>query len=166
MAVAAGILGVLGSVVSTISGIGEAQYRASVADMNAQIARENANRAIERSQVEQQDQDAKSLALLGEQEAVQSASGLSLTGKSFVLTRKSARELARRDALNVIQGGQIEAYNYKVEAANQEAQAGADRAAGTAGLLEGFLGATKSLVGMSSSLNDPNRYGAPRSLLT
>jgi len=135
-----------------------AQYQASVAEMNEKVAKENARRAIERSQVEQQEQDAQSMALLAAQEAVQSASGLTLTGKSAQRTRRSARILARKDALNVRQAGEIEKYNYLVQAENFKAEGEAAKMQGSASLLSSFLGAGTSSLGGSSSIFSPDEY--------
>lgn len=97
------------------------QYQKQVYDMNSQIAESNARRRIETGQLQSQEQDSLTRAMIGEQIAVQSASGLSLGGRSFILTRKAAAELGRKDALNLRNQAEAEAYNYKVEAVNQTA---------------------------------------------
>lgn len=147
-----------GTVLSGVSAYGAAQYQASIGEMNAKIAEENADRARERAAIEAQEQDDTTLALLGQQEAAQSASGLSLGGRSQMLTRKAARELGRKDALNVRQGGEIEAYNYGVDAANQRAGAEAAKSQGIGALLGSFLGASKSLIGGSRSTARASRF--------
>lgn len=133
-----------------------AKFQEELANRNAQIAQDNAARAIQRSQVEQQDQDMITLAFLGEQEAIQAASGLG--GRSQALARKSAAELGRRDALNVRQAGEIEAYNFQTQAMNFQAEASQARSAAGFGLLSGFMGAAQSLVGRSTSVRDPGRF--------
>lgn len=145
------VISAIGSLVSGIAGLAAANYQAKVAKMNEQVALDNSRRAIERSRIEAESQDRLTLGMLGEQEAAQSASGVSLTSKSFVLTRKAAKELGRLDTLNVIQAGEIESYNYKVDAANQKAQAQLAKASGINSLLGGFIGATQSLIGGSKS---------------
>jgi hypothetical protein len=154
LAVIAAVGGALASAGGTIMG-GMAQknasdYQAQVARMNAQIAQENANRAIERSQIEQQDQDRLTQAQIGTQEALQGASGLSLSGGSQILTRKGAAELGRRDALNVRQAGEMEAYTYKTQAVNQEAGARLAKAQGSSALLGSWISAGGSLLSSAS----------------
>ncbi len=153
LAAAAPILAAVGTVASVggalIGGIAQknaSDYQAQVARMNAKIANENADRALERSQIEQQDQDTLTRAQMGAQEAAQGASGLSLTGGSQILTRKSAAMLGRRDALNVRQAGELEAYNYRTQAVNSEAQARMAKAQGQNALLGSYFNAGGSLL--------------------
>jgi len=160
MAAALPIIGlvtsVAGSVFGMISARNQAKFQEELARRNAKIAEDNAARAISRSQVEAQDQDMINLAFLGEQEAVQSASGLG--GRSQFLARKSAVELGRRDTLNGRQAGEIEAYNYQVEAMGQRAQASMHRAEAGNALLAGFLNTTRSLIGGVQSIQNPGRF--------
>lgn len=150
---------VAGSLVSGFSAMSAANYQAKVAAMNAQIAEDNAKRAVTRSAVEAQDQDALTRAMLGEQEAIQSASGVSLASRSSVLTRKAAAELGRRDALNVRQAGELEAYGYRTDAMNMRAQGALAKMEGRNALLGSFLGAGASLVGGANGVASPRRYG-------
>lgn len=138
-----------------------ASYQAQIAEMNQEIALDNANRALQRSQVEQQDQDAITLAMLGEQQAAQAASGLAYGSRSFRLNRKSAQELGRKDALNIRQAGELEAYDYKTQAANFGAAASANKASATNSLLGGFLGGVSSLVSGATKVRDPDRFNNP-----
>jgi hypothetical protein len=152
------IIGAVGSAVSGFAALAAGNYQNKVAQMNASIAEDNAKRSIERAQIEQQDQDMITLGMLGEQESVQAASGISLNSKSSIRTRKAARELGRRDALNIRQGGELEAYGYKTEAVNQRAQGQLAKSAGVSNMLGSFLGAAGSLVGGSTSVANPARY--------
>lgn len=162
---ASSLLGGLGGVSGTLSAVGTGlsiastlaagNYQNKIAEQNAKIANENADRAIHQSQIEAQRQDALTLGMIGEQEAIQSASGLSLTGRSQILTRKNARELGRLDALNVAQAGERDAYNFRLDAQNQ-LNAGTlakSSAAGNAlGSFLGFAANTPTLVGGSRSV--------------
>lgn len=175
MAAFAGVLGTLVSVAgAVVGGIQAAQnakaqeaaakYQAEVQKVNANIARKNAVREIQTSQIQQEDQDRAARGLLGEQIAQQAASGLSLGGRTQIATRRSARVLARRDALNIRYAGEIGKYNYLQEAFNQEAGANlstmqAKAAANDAklGLLSGFLNAGSSLIGGAQSFGSFRR---------
>lgn len=160
MAAIATTLAVGSAVVEGISGFQAGRYRAAVAGANQKTAEENARRAIDRAQVEQQEQDVLTLATLGEQEAVQSASGLSLGSKSFMLTRKRAKNLGRLDALNVRQAGEVEAYNYRTEAMNFAAENQAARSDAAGALVGGLFKAGGSLIGGSARVRDPSRFTA------
>lgn len=151
-------IGAAGSLVSGFAALSAGNYQNKVAQMNAKIAEDNAQRAMARSQVEGQDQDALTSAMLGEQEAIQASSGVSLTSKSSMLTRRAARVLGRRDTLNVRQAGELEAYGYKTDAVNQRAQGQLAKMSGQSNMLGGFLGATGSLVGSAQSVRSPSRY--------
>jgi hypothetical protein len=143
------IIGAASSIFSGIAGMNQARYQQQMAEMQARQNEENARRTLERGAIEAQDQDMQTLQRLGEQEAAQSASGLSLRSGSAILTRKTARELGRRDALNVIQDSRIEAYNFEVAAAGDRATAAMHGASATNSLVGGFLGAAGSLVSMA-----------------
>jgi len=162
MAFAGGISGILTAVSSIATGVigfAAANYQAEVAKMNEEVAKENALRAIERAQVEQQTQDDLTAAMLGEQESVQSASGLSLTSPSAIRTRAAARRLGRMDALNVRQAGEIEKYNYLVQASNFGAEAKMAQLEGVGNLLSGFLGAGQSLISRARSSRRATQLG-------
>ena len=152
------IIATAGSLVSGFSALAAGNYQAKVAEMNAQIADDNEKRALQRSQVEQLTQDQATLGMLGEQEAAQSVSGVSLNSKSSIRTRQAARELGRLDSLTIRQAGEVEAYGYKTDAVNQRAQAGLAKASGVSSFLGSFLGAAASLVGESSSVRSPKKY--------
>ncbi len=156
------VMAAIGPLVGGITGMMQASYQAKVADMNAEVAAENAKRALERGGIEAEDNDMQTRALLGEQEVAQAASGVSLSGKSQILTRKSARILGRRDALNILQDASTESYNYKVQEANFKAEKSAAKLSGFASLVGGVAGAISSMpssmVGGSTSTASSYKY--------
>lgn len=153
------VAGAAGTVLAGVAAKNAGDYQAKVAQMNAQIARDNADRAVAASQIKEQDNDMLVRAQLGTQEALQGASGVLVTGGSQILTRKAAAELGRRDTLNIRNAGEVEAYNYKVQAANQVAEASAQKAKGQGALIGSFLSAGGSLLSSASSIADPSRFG-------
>lgn len=140
------VLGAAGDVMEGVQANKMAKYQAKVAEMNQQISEDNARRAIERSQVEQQESDMTSLAFLGAQEAMQGASGLSLGGGSQKLARKSAKTLGRLDALRIRQGGELEAHAHRTEGVNFGTQAAMAKQQGSNALLSGFINAGSTLM--------------------
>lgn len=145
-----------GAILGGISAMAAGNYQAKVAAMNAEIARDNAARAIESSQIEQVEQDAQTSSMIGEQLAAQSSSGLSLGGRSQILSRKNAAELGRKDALNVRYGGEAQKYNFLTEAAGQDASASMYKAQGVGDLLGGFLQAG-SIIGSARPSSSARR---------
>lgn len=131
-------------IVGGLADFNASRYRAAVADRNAKFAEANAVSATQRSQVEQMEQDQVASVLMGEQQAVQGASGLSIGSRSFALTRKGTGDLARRDALRIRQQGDLEARNYRQEGADYSAGAKLERQGAIMGLIgTGFdVGAT------------------------
>lgn len=145
------VVGAISSIAGGVMGMMQAQYQAKVANMNAAVAKENAARAVEKASIEGEDNDLQTKALLGEQEVAQAASGISLSGKSQILTRRSAHLVGRRDTMNIIHKGKVEEYNYLVDAANFKAQAQAAKMSGISSLVGGVLGAAGSFAGSAGS---------------
>lgn len=129
-----------------ISANQQAQYQARIAEQNAKIAESNATRALQKGQIDAQEQDALTAQTLGEQESAQSASGLSLHSGSAILTRKTARELGRLDALRTIHDSEMEAHGHRTQAWGYRAEAEGARAEGRASLIGGFLSGAGNLV--------------------
>jgi hypothetical protein len=151
----------VGAIVGGVTGLMQGMYQSKVAKANAQIAEENARRATERGSIEAEDNDFQTRALLGEQESAQAASGVTLSGKSQILTRRSARILGRRDTLNIIQATDVERYNYQTQAMNFRAEAKAAKISGISSFIGGAAGAFgsgSSLIGGSKSVATPYKY--------
>ena len=133
-----------GTIISTTAAMQANKYQQQVLARQAAQMEENANRASYAAQVNQQQQDMTTRALLGEQIAAQSASGLSLGGKSQMLTRKAARELGRLDALNIRQAGDVEAYNFRQIAQDKFDELKFTKGQAGSILLSGFLDAASA----------------------
>jgi len=160
------VAGALASVAGGVMGMMQANYQAEVAKMNADIAKRNAIRASQRSGIEAQEKDMmETRALLGEQEVAQAASGVSIAGKSQVMTRATARILGRRDAINIIDAGKMERHGHLVDAANFKAEAKAAKISGISSMVGGVLGALGSLPTSMMGGAQPTQAGskfAPR----
>lgn len=139
------LAGAVGAIASGAMGMMQANYQAKVAEMNAEVAEYNAKRAAQRGGIEAQEKDVETRALLAEQEVGQAASGVSLSGKSQVLTRDTARLLGTRDRLNIIENAATEKYNHLVQKSNFQAEAKAAKMSGKMALLGGFVSALGSL---------------------
>ena len=154
------VIGILGTVVSGASSFMAASANANMAEYNARVADDNAKRSIERSQLEQQDQDYQTKALIGEQLSQQAASGVDVGSGSTKYTRMAAKELGRRDALNVRQAGELEAHDYKTQAVSNRMQASAYKTGGAMNLLGSFLD-VGSVIGKSQKVAKRNYVPTP-----
>ena len=146
-----GVVSAAGQNASAQAANQQAQYQAQINDMNAQVERDNAARVRDASQIEQQQADIETDALLGQQVATQSSSGVDIGSRSSLGARKAARQIGRRDALNIRQAGELDAFNNLTEAAGLDASANLQRMAGRNALKQGRLGAFGTLIGAASS---------------
>lgn len=144
---AAAALAAGGTIIGGVADFTSGMYEAKVADYNAKIAKENSRRALARTEIEAAENDRLTAELLGTQEAVQGASGLSITGKSAAAVRSRTRILGRRDTLNIIQGGRLESYNDRVKAATLKAGAKMTRINAGLNLAGDVMSAASSIVG-------------------
>lgn len=151
-------LSVGSTVLGTVSAIGAANYQGKVAANNARIAEQNAVQASERSQNEQLEADRETAALLGEQEAIQGASGL--TGASQLRTRRSAQRLGRQDAENIRLGGDREIQNFRQQAENFRAEGRAAKAQRAGAILGGAFDIGSSLISGAKGSRNANRITA------
>lgn len=157
------LLSVAGTVVGAMGQAAAAKQQARIADMNAKIANENAQRATAASQEQVQDSDREMAAFIGQQEAQQSASGLSVNSRSSVLTRRSAQRIGRIDSSRITEQGRSTARNYFQQQADFQAQAQSARSSAKFAMLGGLLGAGQSLIGGSSPTSSftANQYRNP-----
>lgn len=136
---------------SGIAGYAASSYQAKVAEQNAAIARDNAMKANEQAQQSAQQNDNEMAAFIGQQEAVQSASGLSTGGRSQTLTRKASARIAKIDRTNIVEQGRSNSANFLQQQADFQGQAKQAKASGIFSLAQGVLGAGTSLVGSATS---------------
>jgi hypothetical protein len=157
-----GVSGGLGTALSAgsavlggLSALGTAQYQSQVAKNNAKIAEENATLAQQAAQAEQLRSDQEIAGLVGQQEAIQSASGLSTSGKSQFLTRRSTARIGRAQAGDIRAQGNMDTRNFLNQASSFRAEAKNARTAGLFGLASGILGAGTSLFGQGRATTSP-----------
>jgi hypothetical protein len=150
---------------STSAAVQRANFEAQVQERNRVAMEDNAVRSQYNAQVQQQESDRQASALIGEQVAAQSASGLKLGGRSQMLTRKSAKQLARLDALNIRQAGEVEAYNYRMGAEDAALAAGFARSTASNAMTEGFLSGIGTIAGGASSFLKSSPLAKPTSLI-
>lgn len=150
------IAGVAGTALSAISQYQQAKYQQKLAERNAKIAEQNANRTLQDSQVAEQRQDAKNAALLGSQIASQGASGINLESGSALDIRDSSARLGRLDTLTTRNNAERQAYNYRVQASDFQAQGELAGMSASNALLSGFINTAGNLAsaGQRSLMSD------------
>lgn len=114
------------------SAIQNGLYQSAVAKNNAAIAEKNAASAGKAAQIEQMRSDREYAAQLGEQTAIQSASGLDLLGKTQVRTRMLTEQMRRAAATDIRRTGETNINQLHQDAANYKAE-------GRQAKLQGFL---------------------------
>lgn len=128
------------------------QYQASVARVNAQIAKQNADYALSTGEQRAMMQGLKSRAAIGQAIARMGASGIAVGTGSSEDVLKSANEMARIDQGTIRNTFAREAYGYNVTASMQTAQAGMYDASAENALQAGNIKAISSILGGVSSV--------------
>lgn len=148
------------AILGTVSAIGASNYQAQVAQNNAKLAEQNAALASDQTQQEQVESDRQTAALIGEQEAIQGASGL--RGASQIRTRRSANRLGRQDALNIREAGSRQIQSFLQDAENFRGEARSAKANARASLVSGFFDVGSSLIGGASTTRARSRITGER----
>ena len=141
------------AVVGGIAAISAASYKAKVAQNNATIATQNAERTRFETQVANQEQDQAAKADIGQLLASGGASGLALGVGSMGLRRKSAEELSARDRAYTTYAGETRAAGFQQQANDFTSSASAARSEGVFGALGAGLDIGGSLVSGASTVN-------------
>lgn len=154
-------LSVGGAALTGVMGMQQSNYQAKVLRNNAEVEKQNAGRASDAAQMEQIRSDHEYAALLGEQMAAQSASGLDVFGRSQLKVRDQTRQVGRDAARDIYVKGSNDAQAHLAESQNLRAQASAAKAEGKRQLVSGLIsagtkafsdpGVKKSLAGAARS---------------
>ena len=161
LALASTIAEGVGGAVSAVGAISAGQaasknaaYQSQIAQMNANIATQNARYAIEQGQQKEQAQQLKSRAQIGGMIAAQGANGLDVNSGSNLQTVEGAADLSRLDALTIRNDAAREAYNFQTQSVSDTAQAGLLKSQSSQDLTSGYIGAGSSLLSAASSVGN------------
>lgn len=131
-----------------------ATYNAQVADMNAKISERQARDAVERGQIEEQQQRMKTSQIIGKQRAAMAANGVDLTFGSPLDALVDTATIGELDALTIRTNTAREERDIRQQGANLTSQAGMMRAegenaaiAGRMGKRSGFMQAAGTILG-------------------
>ena len=141
------LLGAAGAVQQGKAAQQSANYNAKVADMNAKISERQARDAVERGQMEEQQQRMKTAQILGQQRAAMAANGVDLTFGSPLDTLVDTATMGELDALTIRANTYREERDIRQQGNNQTAQASALRAEGANARKTGFMDAFGTILG-------------------
>lgn len=154
IAAVAAVTAAAGAVTSGIASSNAASYSAQVAQNNATIASQNAAYATQAGQVKEQASRMKTAGVIGQQKAIQGASGLDVGSGSNLDVRNSTADLGELDALTIRNNAAREAYGYQTTGQSYQAQAGLDKMTSSNDLTAGFISGGSSLLSSASSLGE------------
>lgn len=157
-------LSAVGSVLQGIGGQQQYGFAASIADLNAKIAQQNAGAALNAGAYAESASKLRTGELISAQRAAQAANGVDVNVGTPVRTRESAATVGAMDAAMIHYNAMREAYGDLVTASAEKAQAGAYRAAGLGALAGGLFNAGSGLLSSGSSLSSKwaqYQLGAP-----
>jgi uncharacterized protein (DUF3084 family) len=147
--------GITGAIGSTFQGQAQANmytYQAGVAQMNAQIAQQNAAYATAAGEVQAEQSEMATKAQIGTTQATQGAGGTRVNSGTNVAVVASEAEIGAQNAAIIRSNAARTAYGYEVEATQQKAQAGLDTMGAETSVTAGQIGAFTSLLGGASSV--------------
>lgn len=138
-------LGAAGTLLEMQSRSAEARYRQGVLNNQAELQEQQAAQARVRGQMESRDADRAAALEIGDMIAMQAASGLSLSSRSFRQSRATKRLLARQDSIRIRD-------DFEREAIELENQASGNRAEGRLGRRGAFMDNVGSALSFGSSV--------------
>ena len=121
-------------------------YQAQVAANNAALARQQGKLDIQSGEIAAVNQGLKTRATVGEQKAMQGASGIDVNTGSAAAVRAGTGEMGMLDALTIRSNAVKKAYADEVQANSDTAQGQMDIAAGENAKTAGDLGAAGALI--------------------
>lgn len=139
------------------------KYQAGVARINEDIAAKNAAYAREAGEVTAQRSGMATRFKVGQERAVQAASGIDASSGSAVQVRTDEERIGQQDMATIRANAARKAYGYQVEGVSEEAKARMAETSGEAAKTEGYINAFGSLLGTASSVSSKwlqaNKYG-------
>lgn len=135
----------------------QASYQAAVANSNADLMAQQAQRETFAANQDIADQDADARAQVAALVSQMSASGINANSGSMLARSVSAESLAVRDRERLALKRDVQLENTKRQESTFRAEARASRRAGRLGLLGSFLSVPASYLSGASMLNDYNR---------
>lgn len=148
-----GVVGAIGSVMQGNAQSSMYAYQSQVAQMNKQIAEQNAEHARVTGEAQAQADAMKTKQQIGTTRAVIGASGVDVNTGSAADVQESELKIGQYQEGVIRSDAAKKAYNFKVEAANQEAQSNVYSMASSNAKSGGMMGAFTSILGAATSVS-------------
>jgi hypothetical protein len=152
---ATAIGGLVGAMGSSYTGQAQAaayNYKAGLATVNSQIAKQNADYEIATGEVEAQQSGMKTREMVGQEKAIAGASGLDVNTGSKAAVVQSTEEIGGENQAVIRSNAARRAYGYDVQALQFEAESQLDKGAATMAKTAGDIGAVSTILGTMGSL--------------
>ena len=146
------IFGAVGALAGAGAQSSQYQYQAGVADVNAQIAKQNADYELATGETQAMTKGMEWRSKISDARAKMGASGVAVGQGSSKDVLDSENKLANLDQ-GIIRNAAHRAYGFEVSAAMDTAQAGAYRSAASNVQSAGLIGAFGSILGGVSSIS-------------
>lgn len=153
LSVAGGIFNAFGQSEAGSSGAKMYGYQASVARMNADIAKQNARWSSMAGEVEAQRSGMQTKSKIADIKEAQSGSGFDVNTGTLAETRESQREVGFADQATIRSNAARRAFGYETEAEQNKAQAGVYDMAAKQSKTAGKMKAIGSLIGTAASVS-------------
>ena len=127
-------------------------YQAGVAQLNAQIAKKNAEYAVRSGGTVAYQSGIKTGQEVGQMKAAQGASGVDVNTGSAKGVRDTITKVGEQDQQTIRENYAKKAYGYEVEEVTKKAEAGADVVAGEQAKKAGDINALGSILGTVGSV--------------
>lgn len=150
--VAGGVTTAMGAMQSGDAKSQQALYQANIANVNAQIAKQNADYAVKAGEVEAQQSGLKTKYEVGTTIAQQGAGGLAVGQGSNVQVVEGEKMVGDQDMAIIRSNAAKRAYGYEVEATQATAQGQLDTMAAADAKAAGKIAATASIIGTVGSV--------------
>lgn len=148
-----GLLGAFGAMQKGSAEAGMYTYQSGVAQINKQIALQNADYSIQAGEVRAQESGMQTRAQIGEIKTVQSGKGLDVNSGSALTVRESESAIGAENTGVIRADAARKAYGYNVEAAGYEATSQMDLQAASQSKKAGIMGALGSILGGAASVS-------------
>lgn len=150
--VAGAVLGAIGARQSSKAQSNQYMYQAGVAQVNQQIAKQNADHARAVGEVDAQRTGMKTRFAIGTARATQGGRGLDVNTGSNLRVRESIADVGAQDTALVRHNAARRAYGYEIEANQQGAQVGMFQAAAANSRAAGKIAMWTSILGGATSV--------------
>lgn len=154
MSAASGGVGAFGAIQGGKAQKAMYEYQAGVAQINKQIAEQNARYETAAGEIQAQNSGMKSRFELGRIKSAQSASNLDINTGSAADVRSGIQDVAKYDQALIRSNAARKRYGYEVQGTQQEAQANLYGMAGKQSETAGYISAVSSLLGGGTQVAD------------